>query len=171
MTVLETERLTLRHYRPEDAAGMFAIFSDPETMAYYPGPFSFRQTEEWIGRNIGRYAADGFGLWAVCLKESGQLIGDCGLIRQMVEGDSEVEVGYHIARSCWNRGYATEAAAACAEYGFRKLGLSRLCSIIAPGNTASIRVAEKIGFVSEREVRIFGRDHVLYTGSGDKEGK
>ncbi|PZM62431.1 GNAT family N-acetyltransferase [Paenibacillus dendritiformis] len=171
MIIMETPRLFLRPFDDEDVASLHPVFSDPETMAYYPAPFSYQQTQAWIQRNQARYANDGYGLWAVCLKDSGQVIGDCGLINQNVDGKTEVEIGYHLNKAYWSKGCASEAAAACKEYGFERLGLSRLISIIAPQNAASIRVAERIGFSKEKEAFIFGKSHYIFSGSRPQRSK
>ncbi|TDL57696.1 N-acetyltransferase [Paenibacillus dendritiformis] len=171
MIIIETPRLFLRPFDDEDATSLHPVFSDPETMAYYPAPFSYQQTQAWVKRNQDRYANDGYGLWAVCLKDTGQVIGDCGLINQKVDGKTEVEIGYHLNKAYWSKGYASEAAAACKEYGFNRLGLSRLISIIAPQNAASIRVAERIGFSKEKEAFIFGKSHYIFSGSRSQRSK
>ncbi|WP_028549626.1 GNAT family N-acetyltransferase [Paenibacillus sp. UNC451MF] len=168
MLHLETDRLFLREYTDEDFEPLHAIFSDQEMMQYYPAPFSIDKTLSWIERNYTRYQTDGFGLWAVCLKETEECIGDCGLVKQTVEGSMEVEIGYHIHKRYWGEGYATEAAIACKRYGFQQLGLNKLISIINPGNLASIRVAEKIGFTKEKELFIFNKHHWIYSGVADK---
>ncbi|MNC52650.1 hypothetical protein D3C75_1020070 [compost metagenome] len=81
MIVIETARLNIRKYTEEDTAALFAILSDPITMAFWPAPFSSRQTEEWIERNIQSYITQGFGRWAVELKDTGRLIGDAGIMK------------------------------------------------------------------------------------------
>ncbi|WP_053368246.1 GNAT family N-acetyltransferase [Bacillus sp. FJAT-27245] len=162
--IYETERLYIREFTDEDFPPLHALFSDPETMKHYPAPFSVEQTKNWIARNQLRYKRNCFGLWAVCLKETDEVIGDCGLVKQTVDGKEEVEIGYHINRSYWSKGYASEAALGSREYGFRRLGLERLISIIAPDNIPSIRVAEKIGFTLEKESFIFNKIHHIYSG-------
>lgn len=163
MIVLETARLYLRQFNNEDITSLHAIFSDAETMKYYPSPFSLEQTKNWIGKNIKRYEEDGYGLWAVCLKETHELIGDCGLVKQIVDGKTEVEIGYHINKKYWSKGFATEAAKGCMENGFVQLNRNRLISIIDPLNKPSIRVAEKIGFSKEKESFIFNKNHCIYS--------
>lgn len=101
MIVIETDRIYLRCYKEDDFEGLHAIFSDPETMANYPAPFTIQETQNWIKRNEARYKNDGFGLWGVCLKATDELIGDCGLVKQTIDGTIEVEIGYHISvHSC-----------------------------------------------------------------------
>lgn len=163
MNILETKRLLLRPYTEEDIPSLHSIFSDPQTMAYYPAPFTYEQTYNWVKRNQRRYREDGYGLWAICLKENNTFIGDCGLVKQMIAGKTEVEIGYHIHKKYWSKGLATEAAKACKEYGFQYLQLNKLISMIDPNNMASIRVAEKIGFTKEKEVFIFEKAHLIYS--------
>ena len=165
MIILKTERLYLRPYRKEDLHSLHSIFSDAKTMEYYPAPFSLVQTQNWILKNQERYEADGYGLWGLCLKETNELIGDCGLVKQNVDGVTEVEIGYHVNKKYWSRGYATEAARACKEYGFHQLNMNKLISIIDPRNSPSIRVAEKNGFIKEKESFIFDKTHYIYAGS------
>ncbi len=164
LLILETERLFLREFIGTDIPTLHSLYSDAETMSYYPAPFRYEQTESWVSRNQQRYKRDGYGLWAVCLKETDECIGDCGLVKQLIEGQTHVEIGYHIHKNYWCRGFATEAAKACKSYGFDALGLDKLISIIDPANTASIRVAENIGFTREKEVWIFEKMHAIYSG-------
>lgn len=89
MMILKTDRLYLRKYREEDINSLHSIFSNEETMQYYPAPFSFEQTRDWVKKNQKRYVVDGFGLWVVCLKETDEFIGDCGLVKQIVDGETD----------------------------------------------------------------------------------
>lgn len=168
MVILKTDRFYLRQFREEDINSLHSIFSDTETMKYYPAPFSFDKTYNWIKRNQERYLEDGYGLWGICLNETNELIGDCGLVTQKVDGRTEVEIGYHINKKYWSKGFGSEAAKACKKYGFYQLGLNKLISIIDPSNIPSIRVAEKIGFVKEKELFIFNKYHYIYSGFKEK---
>ncbi|UCZ51617.1 GNAT family N-acetyltransferase [Bacillus shivajii] len=161
--IIESERVYIRKFNKNDISSLHAIFSDTETMQYYPSPFSYEKTESWVIRNQERYKQDGFGLWAVCLKDNGNLIGDCGLVKQEVAGNIEVELGYHINKNFWFNGFGTEAALACKNYGFDHFGLNKLISIIDPKNVPSIRVAEKNGFKKEKQVFIFNKIHTIYS--------
>ncbi|QED49310.1 GNAT family N-acetyltransferase [Cytobacillus dafuensis] len=165
MYILETDRLILRQFKDDDMPSLHSIFSDSETMEFYPAPFSFEQTQNWIKRNQERYQECGYGLWGICIKESNELIGDCGLVNQKVDGKTEVEIGYHINKKYWSKGYASEAAKGCKEYGFYQLGINKLISIIDQRNLPSIRVAEKIGFIKEKESFVFDKNHYIYSGS------
>ena len=157
MTVLETERLLLRRFTPEDAADNYRIYADPENMRFMGrGPDSVESEREQILKHIASYYdRHGFGLWAVVLKEEGRLIGRCGLLLQPVEGAQEVEVSYLIDRHYWGRGLATEAARAAVGLGFERYRFPHVSALINPLNAASVRVAEKIGMRYERDV-IFG---------------
>jgi [ribosomal protein S5]-alanine N-acetyltransferase len=96
------------------------------------------------------------------LKETGQLIGDCGLVRQQVDGATETEIAYHLQRDHQGRGLATEAARACRDHGFLTLGLQRLISLIRPENVPSRRVAERNGMLVEKETIFHELPHVVY---------
>jgi RimJ/RimL family protein N-acetyltransferase len=143
--ILETSRLILRKMTRNDEESLLKVFSDPKTMQFYPHPFNRQMTQAWIERNMQRYSQDGFGLWAIVLKERGECIGDCGLVVQRIDSIQEVEIGYHVRRDLWGKGFATEAAQGCIEYGFNHLGFKKLISLIHPANSASCRVAEKNG--------------------------
>ena len=160
--ILETERLLLREFVPGDVDALAAVLSDPETMRYYPAVLDRDGVAAWIERNRRRYTDAGHGLWAMVSKSSGEVIGDCGLTRQTVEEVDEIEIGYHVRRNLWGRGYASEAAGACRDYGFERLGAERLISLIRPENVPSRRVAEKVGLTLWKEVVWRGLPHCVY---------
>jgi ribosomal-protein-alanine N-acetyltransferase len=162
MQILETERLLLREFVHGDVDALAAVISDPETMRFYPERRDRAGVGSWIERNRRRYRDDGHGLWAMVLKSSGEVMGDCGLTRQTVDGVDEIEIGYHVRRDLWGRGFAPEAAAACRDYGFEKLGVARLISLIRPENLPSRRVAEKIGLTLWKEVLWRDLPHCVY---------
>jgi ribosomal-protein-alanine N-acetyltransferase len=162
MKIPETPRLILREFRTDDVEALYLILSDPAAMRFYIKPFDRHGTEEWITRNRQRYTKDGHGLWAMILKSSGELIGDCGLVVQEIDGANEIEIAYHVRRDHWGQGFATEAARACRDYGFAHLDVSRLVSIIRPENLASRRVAEKNGLVIWKEVTRVDLPHLVY---------
>lgn len=129
----------------DDRPALSVILQDPEAMWAYEGAFSDQQVDEWLGRNLDRYRADGFGLWAVELKETGEVIGQCGLTLQGIMGQAVVEVGYLFNRAHWGLGYATEAASASRDYAFRELGVDRVFSQVRDTNLASMNVAIRMG--------------------------
>ena len=149
---LETERLVLRPFTTHDLDAIHEVLSDPVSMQYYPAPFSREKSRRWIEWNLAHYRDDGHGLWALEERTTGELVGDCGLIPQVVDGEREVEVGWHVRRDKQRRGLATEAARECVRYAFEELGRTRLISLIRPENLPSRRVAEKLGMTVEKEV-------------------
>lgn len=117
--MIETPRLLLRNYTLDDFDALYEILSDPETMQHYPAPYDAEKTRNWITWNLDNYEKYGFGLWAVVLKETGEFIGDCGITLQNIDGEILPEIGYHIHKKYWRRGFAKEAARAVRDWGFR----------------------------------------------------
>jgi [ribosomal protein S5]-alanine N-acetyltransferase len=163
--ILETSRLMLCKFNLQDAASLERVLGDRLAMEYYPAPLDRTGVESWVKRNMERYERDGHGLWAMRLKKSGELIGDCGCVRQEVEGNSHIEIGYHVRRDLWGHGYGTEAAYGCMEYAFQQLGAARVVSMIRPENLRSIRVAEKNGMQCDKIVFWRGYNHCIYAKS------
>ena len=143
--VLETKRLLLREMKTDDFDALFRVLGDPETMRHYPTAFGGQHVKDWIERNINRYRRDGFGLWAVCLKDTGEMIGDCGLTLQNTNGETLPEIGFHIRRDCQRKGYAKEAARAARNWAFRNTDYPALYSYCKYTNEPSFRTAEAIG--------------------------
>jgi RimJ/RimL family protein N-acetyltransferase len=140
-----TERLRLRPYRLDDLDAFHAIVGEPETMRYYPEPFSEDAARDWIERVLTRYDELGFGLLMIEDGVTGEVIGSCGPNVQTVDGVQEVELGWHVRRDRWGEGIAPEAAFACRDWSFANLGVDHLIALVRPVNTQSRRVAEKIG--------------------------
>ena len=143
--MLETERLILRELQPSDYDALCRIMQDEQTMTAYEGAFSDEEVQAWLDRQLERYRKWGYGLWAVVLKETGAMIGQCGLTMQPWKGQEVLEIGYLFERRYWHRGYATEAARACKAYAFDILNVKEVCSIIRDTNTASQNVALRNG--------------------------
>ncbi|HUI84110.1 MAG TPA: GNAT family N-acetyltransferase [Candidatus Binatia bacterium] len=154
--------MSLRRLCPADVDAIFAIIGDPIAMQYFPRSYTWEDAVEWIERNLRRYERDGYGIMAIVLNTTGDVIGDCGIARQDVEGESMLEVGYHLRRDHWGHGYATEAARACMDYAFRELGAGKVVALIRPGNMPSRRVAERNGMRVERQVTHAGLPHLMY---------
>lgn len=167
--VLETPRLVLREFVYEDVDALAQVLSDPETMSHYPAPFDRSGVEGWIARNLRRYEQDGFGLWAIVLKSAGDIIGDCGITAQEVDGERLPEIGYHLRRDRWGQGYATEAARACRDYGFEQLKIDFLISLIRPENIPSRRVAARNGMTVWKETNRVGLKHLVYAVRRDTQ--
>ncbi len=160
--ILKTERLFLRAMTPDDYQALFQVLGDPETMWHYPYTLDGQHVRDWIERNRNRYRKDGFGLWAVCIGESGEMIGDCGLTLQNINGELLPEIGYHIRRDCQRNGYAKEAAKAVRDWAFRNTDYPALYSYCKYTNVPSFRTAESIGmhFACEYPDEANGRTHV-----------
>jgi ribosomal-protein-alanine N-acetyltransferase len=141
---LSTERLRLRAYTAADEASLFEVFADFYSRMFYPEMTDPARVRAWIDWNLRNYEEFGFGLWAMELKETGQLIGDCGLTYQDVEGRRELEIGYHVVERERRKGYATEAARACLDFGFSRTPCESICSVVRPANTASCAVAARV---------------------------
>ncbi len=166
--LLETPRLLLRPLTPADFEALFEVIGDPVTMQFYPSPYDKQGTLDWIERNLRRYKEDGTSLHAVVLKSNNQVIGDCGPAWQQTDAGRELEIGYHIRRDCWGRGYATEAAKASMTYAFENFAVDHLISLIRPENLPSRRVAEKNGLRIDREIEWKGIRHFVYVISRDE---
>lgn len=145
-----TDRLVLREMGTDDIPSLTAIMGDAETMTAYEGPFAATEIATWLARSQQRYADDGFALWAVTLRETGEMIGQCGPTRQIIDGRSMVEVGYLFDRRWWHRGFALEAARACRDWAFRNLPVDVVCSKIRDTNLASMNVAIRNGMSVRR---------------------
>ena len=143
--ILETERLTLREMTEEDLPALKCILQDPQVMYAYEHAFSDQEVRNWLDNQYRRYAQDGFGLWAVVLRETERMIGQCGLTWQETPNGRVLEVGYLFQQAFWHRGYAAEAAAACRDYAFERLGAQRVYSIIRDNNLPSQAVARRNG--------------------------
>ncbi|WP_289284636.1 GNAT family N-acetyltransferase, partial [Parablautia intestinalis] len=143
--VIETERLLLREFTHEDFPALFEIVSDPETMRHYPQPFDENRTKDWIEWNLQNYKEHGFGLWAVVLKETGEFIGDCGLTIQIIDGESLPEIGYHIHKNYWRKGFGSEAASAVRDWAFMNTEYDCLYSYMKYANIGSYSTAIAIG--------------------------
>lgn len=145
--ILQTERLLLRQMTLADLPALAAMLQDEETMTAYEGAFSDEETREWLDRQLLRYERDGFGLWAVTLPLTGEMIGQCGLTRQEIEGEEVLEVGYLFNRNQWHRGYAIEAAQAVKQFAFHSVGANEVYSIIRDTNIPSLNVAIRNGML------------------------
>lgn len=149
--ILETDRLILREYVPEDFAALFGIVSDPETMQHYPAPFDEHKTRNWINWNLEHYNRYGFGLWAVVWKETGAFIGDCGITMQEIDGEMLPEIGYHIHKKYWRKGFAKEAAGAVRDWVFLNTQYDTIYSYMKYTNVGSYSTAAANGMKKVKE--------------------
>ena len=150
--LIETPRLLIRHWTPDDVDALHAIQGDRRTMSFWPKPFTRADSRAWIERALKRYAERGFGRYALLSKASGQVVGDCGVVATELDRQPVNDIGWIIARPLWAQGLAVEAAAAVRDYAFATLGLPALHANMPWNHHGSRFVAERIGM---RHVRSF----------------
>lgn len=155
--MMETERLILREMTQADLEALCKILCDEEVMrAAYESAFSKEEAQGWLNRHLKRYADYGFGLWAVILKETNEMIGQCGLTMQSWGEKEILEIGYLFQKAYWHKGYATESAIACKEYAFSALNADTVYSTIRDTHIASQRVAARAGMkIVDKAVKNF----------------
>ena len=144
MFILETPRLLLREFEIADAENMFLLNSAPDVIRY-TGDVAFKNLDEAkaLIENYVHYKKDGYGRWTVLLKDTNEFIGWCGL--RFIEDTKNIDLGYRYMKKYWNKGYGTEAAQACLDYGFEKLGMKEIMARANKENIGSIKIMEKIG--------------------------
>lgn len=169
---LETARLFLRPFTEADFEDFAALVADPDVMKFsLAGPLSHGQAKEMLQtRIIDHYNANGFGLLALHLKDRGVFVGFAGLIRQTIDGQDEVELGYRLMPQFWGQGLASEAAEAILRFGFGHLKVAHIISIIDPGNVRSVRVAERAGMSLWKNTRYHGIAVSIYRRDGSVPG-
>jgi RimJ/RimL family protein N-acetyltransferase len=148
---LRTERLVLRRWTEGDLAPFAAVNADPEVMRYFPVRLNAVETRRLVERIEAGFVAEGFGLWAVEVAATGELIGFTGLARPRFEAHftPAVEVGWRLARAAWGHGYATEAARAAIAHGFGHGGLEEIVSFTTRANTRSRAVMQRLGMTHD----------------------
>ena len=162
--IFQTERLFLRKMEAVDFQDLAEILQDPQVMYAYGHDFTDEDVLHWLDRQKTRYLKYGFGLWALVLKETGEIIGQAGLTMQPYLDQEVLEVGYLLKKRHWHKGYAREAARGCVEYAFRQLHAEKVYSIIKADNLPSQRVALSIGMQKEAEftTRYYAGDMLHY---------
>jgi len=148
---IETERLVLRELNYDDFEALYAVLADSDIMQHYSYTFDEKRVRNWITRNIERYRVFGFGLFALCLKDTGEMIGDCGLTMQDINGFIRPEIGYHLRADMQRKGYAKEAASAVRDWAFTNTSFNALYSYMKSSNLPSYMCAQSWGcsFVEE----------------------
>lgn len=145
--IYETKRLQIRKMTGADLPALAKILQDQATMFAYEHAFSDEEVQNWLTKQLANYQQFGYGLWAVVLKTTGELIGQCGLTPQPVHDRTVVEIGYLLRRDCWHQGYAVEAARGAKKYAFEQLEITEVYSIIRDNNLASMNVAIRNGML------------------------
>lgn len=165
--ILETERLYLREMNQNDFGDLAEILQNPRVMYAYEHDFSDDDVQIWLDRQINRYKKFGFGLWAVIIKTTNEMIGQAGLTIQPYKNTEVLEIGYLLKENFWHCGYAKEAAWGCKKYAFEHLKRNKVYSVIKADNISSIKVAESIGMSREDEfiTQYYNGDtlHFLYS--------
>ncbi|MFH8381713.1 GNAT family N-acetyltransferase [Kitasatospora sp. NPDC018058] len=165
MVTIDTSRLVLRRWREGDVPAMAAVNADPEVMRWIRDGrvLTPEETRRWIERIEKVWDTEGFGLFAVELRATGELVGFTGLAVPsfLPEVLPAVEIGWRLGRPFWGRGIATEAATAVLRFGFEGRDLERIISIAQVGNSASERVMAKLGLRPERETTVPGNGRVV----------
>lgn len=168
-TVIDTERLLIRPFCDDDSEALYNILKEPEMFKYTPDePWkSIEESREFIKFAKWLYESEHPEFryfFAAVEKEMGKLIGYCG-IGGISYSHSENEVFYGIAKEYWGNGYASECGKAMLEYGFIRLGLSKIIGAVHPENTASIRVMEKIGLRRIGQITNLPEEFPSYNGN------
>lgn len=143
--ILETSRLTLREMDDDDFESLKKVISDPENMFYYDKPYDDNGVLRWINWCKDSYTKYGFGLWAVILKETGEMIGDCGVSMQFIDDEWKPEIGYHLRKDYHRQGFGIEMASAVKDYFFINFDFDEVYSYMEVNNVPSYKLAEANG--------------------------
>lgn len=160
--MMETERLIIRQFTPQDLDKLIELRSDDDVIKYLGG--RRLQNPEAIAKRlkfyIDCYRCFGYGMCAMIWRETGEMIGWSGL--QPLENSGDTEVGYGMIKEFWGRGIGFECASAWLRYGFEKTNLTRIVAVASPENTASWRIMEKLGMRREKTETHYGMECVFY---------
>jgi len=160
---IETDRLIIRSAQKVDFESLAALWADPEVTYYMGGPRDYEEILNILREDAQVNPQPVFDLWPVIEKETGQVVGDCGILEKNIDGRNQYEIVYVLAKSAWGKGFATEVASALKDYAFNELGLKRVTALIDPGNLKSEKVATKIGLRYEKDtVRPNGKTMRLF---------
>jgi ribosomal-protein-alanine N-acetyltransferase len=162
MLPLRTARLEVRELTGDDLDDLTEVYADPRVLWWEPAPYDRSQTLAALARVLQRYREDGIGEYAVVLRASGRVIGECGPAYREIEGERLPELGWKLRSDEWGRGYATEAARAVVGHVMARGDIPRLFSVITPGNERSQGVARNLGMQVERVVTWKGVPHQLW---------
>lgn len=165
--VLETARLRVRELEESDLDFLVTMLGDPQTMRFWPRPYTPEEALDWLARHRAKYAEDGCGYWLLTLLD-GTPIGQVGVFRQVLEWPGKQRphywgLGYILHWPYWSHGYATEAASACLDWIFARKTPDMVLALIRPENGPSVAVASRLGMVAEDTVPYAGFAHTIYT--------
>lgn len=152
---LQTDRLLLEHFSFEDCEFILRLLNEPSFIENIgdKGVRDLEGARAYLRDGpMASYVANGFGLFRVGLKESGDCIGMCGLISREILDD--VDIGYGFLPEFWGQGYAIESAAAVMRYGREQLGFKRIVAVVSPGNTSSVKLLQKLGMRQSGKIRM-----------------
>ena len=158
--IIETKRLILREMTLDDQQDIYNIVANEETMKFYRKELLSMYAQRWITWNLDNYKKYGFGLWAMILKDTGELIGDCGITIQNIDGELLPEIGYHINKNFWRQGYGKEAASAVRDWAFNNTKYDCIYSYMTSDNVPSYSLAASIGmrkikeYISEEDEKL-----------------
>jgi len=164
--VIETPRLVLRRFRADDLDELCLLYADAEVRRFFPeGTLNRAQTREELDWHLNGDAPGSplLELWATIHRPTGRLIGRCGFIRWVIEDQPEIEIAYLLSKEFWRQGLGAEVACALVQHGLVRLARPRLIALIAPGNVASVRTAERAGLRFERVIDFDGKEAQLYS--------
>ena len=166
IVMLESERLLFRKITAYDFDDLAVMLRDPDVMAAWEHTFTDEQIQKWICDQTSRYKKEIVGYFAAICKETGEFVGQMGLMWNDIDELRVMEIGYMLKRQYWGMGYATEGAAALAQFAFTMLGIKKVYASIRPENHLSIRVAERIGMKAEGSfIKLYnGKEmvHIIY---------
>ena len=160
--ITETDRLILREWEPGDEKYLKQFLQDIDVMYAYDHAFSDEEVKEWLDWNLQSYRDNGYGLWAIELKKTGEIVGECGLTNQTVDDVVYQEIGYHLLKKAWHQGFAIEAAQAVKTYAFEKLQAQAVVSIVRDTNLASMNVAIRNGMIIKKRFMKQDKAHYLF---------
>lgn len=147
----------------DDLDFVSGMLGDPETMRFYPKPLTREESAGWIDRRLTQYENHGHSLWLVELTETGEPVGQVGLVPQLIDGVLEPEIGYLVARAHWRKGIASEAAAGVRDFAFGSLNRSHVISLVRPVNAPSQAVARSIGMSVVRSTTFANLEHLVFS--------
>jgi len=152
MTVFTTERLCLKRLQPSDVLPLINLWCDPEVTRFMGGARDRAKLEVGFKQDVKDPFAERYDLWPVTEKNSRKVVGHCGLLEKEVAGKSEIELIYVFYHVVWGKGFATEIGKALIRHAFEIMNIDRLIALIEPANSASERVAVKIGMHFDKEI-------------------